>query len=91
VHHSRGQGKGRRKGFTEMHYARVLDAARQHPVELVWSHLKRSLANLARRNIAQLTALVKSRLRRMQHRPGLLEGFLASTRLDPTPPGSPHG
>ena len=30
-----------------------------NPVELVWSHLKRSLANLAKRNIAQLTALVE--------------------------------
>jgi DDE superfamily endonuclease len=32
-----------------------------NPVELVWSHLKRSLANLAKRNLAQLTALVKIR------------------------------
>jgi hypothetical protein len=46
---------------------------------------KRSLANLAKRNLAQLTALVKTRLRRMQYRPGLLEGFLASTRLDLAP------
>ena len=53
-----------------------------NPVELVWSHLKRSLANLAKRNLAQLTALVKTRLRRMQYRPGLLGGFLASTGLD---------
>jgi hypothetical protein len=56
-----------------------------NPVELVWSHLKRSLANLAKRNIAQLTALVKTRLRRMQYRPGLLDGFLASTQLDLAP------
>ena len=53
-----------------------------NPVELVWSHLRRSLANLAKRNLAQLTALVKTRLRRMQYRPGLLGGFLASTGLD---------
>ena len=56
-----------------------------NPVEPVWSHLKRSLANLAKRNLAQLTALVKTRLRRMQYRPALLEGFLASTGLDLTP------
>jgi transposase len=56
-----------------------------NPVELVWSHLKRSLANLAKRNIAQLTALVRTRLKRMQYRPALLDGFLASTRLDLTP------
>ena len=41
-----------------------------NPVEQVWSHLKRSLANLAKRNPAQLTVLVKTRLKRMQYRPG---------------------
>jgi hypothetical protein len=56
-----------------------------NPVEPVWSHLKRSLANLAKRNLAQPTALVKTRLRRMQYRPALLEGFLASIGLDLTP------
>jgi hypothetical protein len=61
-----------------------------NPVELVWSHLKRSLANLAKRNIGQLTALVKTRLKRMQYRPALLDGFLASTRLDLTPFCNPH-
>jgi hypothetical protein len=61
-----------------------------NPVEMVWSNLKRSLANLAKRNLAQLTALVKTRLRRMQYRPGLLEGFLASTHLDLTPLCNPH-
>jgi hypothetical protein len=50
----------------------------------VWSHLKRSLANLAQRNIGLLTALVKTRLKRMQYRPGLLGGFLAKTGLDLT-------
>ena len=56
-----------------------------NPVEPLWSHLKRSLANLAKRNLAQLTALVKTRLKRMQYRPALLSGFLASTGLDLTP------
>jgi putative transposase len=56
-----------------------------NPVEPVWSHLKRSLANLAKRDISQLTALVKTRLKRMQYRPGLLGGFLAHTGLDLTP------
>jgi transposase len=51
-------------------------------VEPVWSHLKRSLANLTKHNIGQLTVLVKTRLRRMQYRPGLLDGFLAKTGLD---------
>jgi transposase len=117
--------RGRRKGFTETGYARLLDAAHQqlggpivlvwdnlnthtsramreliaarlwltvcqlpayapelNPVEAVWSHLKRSLANLAKRNLGQLAALIKTRLKRMQYRPGLIEGFLASTGLD---------
>jgi hypothetical protein len=56
-----------------------------NPVEPVWSHLKRSLANLAKRNLSQLTAPVRTRLKRMQCRPGLLDGFLASTGLDLTP------
>jgi hypothetical protein len=133
VHHGHGHGKGRRKGFTETDYARLLDAAHQqlagplvvvwdnlnshvsaamaeliaardwltvyqlppyahelNPVELVWSHLKRSLANLAKRNLSQLTALVKTRLKRMQYRPGLLDGFLASTGLDLAPFSNPH-
>jgi DDE superfamily endonuclease len=53
-----------------------------NPVESVWSHLKRSLANLTKHTIAELTVLVKTRLRRMQYRPGLLVGFLASTGLE---------
>jgi putative transposase len=53
-----------------------------NPVEPVWSNLKRSLANLTKHDIAQLTVLVKARLRRMQYRPALLEGFLAKPGLD---------
>jgi DDE superfamily endonuclease len=60
-------------------------ASELNPVEPVWSNLKRSLANLTKHNISQLTALVKTRLRRMQYRPALLDGFLAKTRLDLTP------
>jgi DDE superfamily endonuclease len=60
-------------------------ASELNPVESVWSHLKRSLANLAKRDITQLTALVKTRLRRMQYQPGLIEGYLTGTRLDLTP------
>ena len=56
-----------------------------NPVEPVWSHLKRSLANLVKQDIDQLTVLVKTRLRRMQYQPGLLEGFLAKPSLDLTP------
>jgi hypothetical protein len=57
-------------------------ASELNPVEPVCSNLKRSLANLTKHNIDQLTALVKTRLRRMQYRPGLLDGFLAKTGLN---------
>jgi len=39
---------------------------------------------------AQLTVLVKTRLKEMRYRPGLLDGFLASTGLDLTPFCNPH-
>jgi hypothetical protein len=52
------------------------------PTEPVWSNLKRSLANLTKHDFDQLTALIRTRLRRMQYRPGLLDGFLAKTGLD---------
>ena len=57
-------------------------ASELNPVEPVWSNLKRSLANLVKHDIDQLTALIKTRLRRMQYRPGLLDGFPAKTGLD---------
>jgi hypothetical protein len=60
-----------------------------NPVEGIWSVLKRSLANLAKRDIGQLTALAKTRLKRMQYRPGLLDGFLAGTGLELTPFSNP--
>jgi DDE superfamily endonuclease len=89
--HSRQPGNGRADRardwltiFQLPPYAHELN-----PVELVWSHLKRSLANLAKRNLAQLIALARTRLKRMQYRPALLDGFLASTGLDLTPFGPP--
>ena len=121
----RGRRGAQRKGFTEVDYAALLDAAHAqlggpivlvwdnlnthvsvamvelvaarswltvfqlppyghelNPVEPVWAHLKRSLANLTKHTITELTALVKTRLKRMQYRPGLLVGFLTSTGLD---------
>jgi putative transposase len=35
-----------------------------------------------RQCIHQLAALLKTRLKRMQNRPGLIDGFLAETGLD---------
>jgi DDE superfamily endonuclease len=56
-----------------------------NPVEPVWAHLKRSLANLTKHTLAELTALVKTRLKRMQYRPALLVGFVVGTGLDLEP------
>jgi transposase len=58
-------------------------ASELNPVEPAWPDLKRSLANLTKQDIGQLTALARTRLRRMQYRPGLLDGFLAKTRTRP--------
>jgi len=56
-------------------------ASELNAVESVWAHLKRSIANNAVTGIDDLVALVKNRLRRMQYRPDLLDGFLGQTRL----------
>jgi len=68
-------------------------ASELNPVESAWALLKRSLANLAnlaKRSLAELPALVKTRLRRMQYRPGLLDAFVARTRLDLAPLCNPR-
>jgi putative transposase len=48
--------------------------------------LKKSLVNLAKRSVDELLGLIKTRLKRIQYRPGLIAGFLARTRLDLHPP-----
>ncbi|MBT2396201.1 hypothetical protein [Streptomyces sp. ISL-100] len=45
-----------------------------------------SLSNLTKQTIDQLTVLVKTRLKRMQYRPGLIDGLIAKTGLDLQPP-----
>lgn len=57
-----------------------------NPQEGVWSAMKSGLVNLAKRDIEQLLKIVKSRLRRLQYRPGTLAGFIAKTGLDLQPP-----
>ncbi|MFF7976824.1 transposase, partial [Streptomyces sp. NPDC007905] len=60
-----------------------------NPVEGVWAHVKRSLANLAFVALDRLEALVRNRLKRLQYRPGTLDGFIAGTGLtlkEPAPP-----
>jgi hypothetical protein len=65
------------------------------------THMNSTLSNLcvvtpeeilgqpAKRDLSQLTALVKTRLKRMQYRPGFLDGFLSGTGLDFTPFATP--
>jgi hypothetical protein len=50
--------------------------------------LKHSLGNLATRNVDHLATVVRNRLKRIQYRPDLINGFLTQTglTLDPEPP-----
>jgi hypothetical protein len=52
-----------------------------NPAGYVWSNLRRSPANLTKQGTGQLAALVKTWLKRMQDRPGLIDSFLAETGL----------
>ncbi|MGW0779028.1 transposase, partial [Streptomyces sp. NPDC002835] len=60
-----------------------------NPVEGVWAHVKRSLANLAVLALDRLEAHVRNRLKRLQYRPDTLDGFIADTSLTPDDPESP--
>ncbi|GAA0698352.1 hypothetical protein GCM10010193_61650 [Kitasatospora atroaurantiaca] len=60
-----------------------------NPVEWVWAHVKRSLANLAIMALDRLEALVRNRLKRLQYRPDTLDGFIAVTGLTLNTPTSP--
>ena len=60
-----------------------------NPVEKVWSSMKGSLANLAVRTATELAAAVKNRLKRMQYRTGLIDGYLTGTGLSPPSPARP--
>lgn len=46
-----------------------------NPTENIWSSLKRSMANLAPGGIADLTRIVKNRLKGMQYNPTLIDVF----------------
>ena len=54
-----------------------------HTVENMWSSFKRSMANLAPGRIGDLLRIAKNRLKRMQYRPTLAFGFLATSSLAP--------
>ena len=82
VHHGRRGEK--RKGFTETGYARLLDAAHARlagPVVLVWDNLNAHVSGVMAELVAARDWLTVYRLPPY----GLLEGFLAGTRLDLTP------
>jgi hypothetical protein len=59
-----------------------------NPAEGVWSHLKRSLANLAAITVDRLESLIRTRLKRLQYRAAVLDGFVTETglTLNPLPP-----
>ena len=48
-----------------------------NPAEGVRANMKNGLGNLAVRDVDQLAAVVKNRLKRIQYRPQLIDGFLA--------------
>ena len=60
-----------------------------NPVEGAWSNMKNSLGNLGCCSTPrQLAAIDKNRLKSIQYRPALIDGFLAQTglALEPEPP-----
>ena len=52
-----------------------------NPAEGAWANMKNGLGNLSARDVDQLAAIVKNRLKRIQYRPALIDGFLAQTGL----------
>ena len=63
-----------------MHYGK--------PTEGAWSAMKNGLGNLAACTADQLAAVIRTRLKRIQYRPALINGFLGQTglSLEPEPP-----
>ncbi|MFE5192068.1 transposase [Streptomyces sp. NPDC056628] len=52
-----------------------------NPQEGIWSLVKREIGNLAAGDLTQITQAVKRRLKRIQYRPELVDGCLATTGL----------
>jgi hypothetical protein len=59
-----------------------------NPTEGAWANMKNGLGNLAASDVDRLTAIIKNRLKAIQYRPALIDGFLAQTglTLEPQPP-----
>ena len=59
------------------------------PTEGAWAAMKNSLGNLGSCSTpCLLAAIIKNRLKRIQYRPALIDGFLRQTglSLEPEPP-----
>ncbi|WP_431921183.1 transposase [Micromonospora wenchangensis] len=52
-----------------------------NPTEAVWPHLKRSIGDLVVTGVDHLQAIIKNRLKSIEYRNDLLDGFLAHTGL----------
>ena len=52
-----------------------------NPTEGAWSHLERSIGNLAVHGVEHLQAIIKNRLKSIQYQPDLIDGFLTHTGL----------
>jgi hypothetical protein len=61
-----------------------------NPVEGLWAHVKRSLADLAARTVGESETLLRGRLKALQYRPGVLGGFIAGTGLTLDVRGGPY-
>jgi hypothetical protein len=58
-----------------------------NPVEGLWAHIKRSLANFAARTLHERERLLRKRLKALQYRHSILSGFLTETGLALDRPG----
>ena len=58
-----------------------------NPAEGAWANMKNGMGNLAAADVDRLAAIIKNRLKHIQYRPALIEGFLAQTglTLEPQP------
>ncbi|WP_243715211.1 transposase [Micromonospora sp. KC207] len=77
AHQRRDATDDHRPGLATRHPATRLPPD-LNPVEAVWSHLKRSIGNLAINGVEHLQAIIKNRLKSIQYRTDLLDSFLTT-------------
>jgi putative transposase len=70
-----------------VHRGRKGERRSMSEAEGAWANMKNGLGNLSATDVDQLTAIIKNRLKSIQYRPALIEGFLAQTgvTLQPEP------